>query len=313
MLPPDTDRNADPPSRGDARSRARRLIHRIEQRYGLGSEQAGEPGAAAVNDTVGAVPSEEQMLVNEALVAKVMRCERSGEALRASERKLQRLLAYQRQLKEDERRRVSGEIHDVLGQNLLALRLDVATFHQRTGALHPRLHEWAGSALANLDQTLRTVRALIADLRPYEIELGLQAAIEWELNRFRRMSGVDCHVEIDSRLRNTELSDEQVLALYRALQECLTATARRGAASRVDVVLACSSGTLTMTVSDNGAGVDIQKGDADGLSLMLLRERVGALGGRVTVKAVPMHGTAVTICLPVVTPKRIKNYNVASG
>lgn len=93
----------------------------------------------------------EQTDVNQALVQKILQCTEAEEALRVSEGNLRALLAYQSGKREDERRRIAQDIHDTLGQNLLALRLDVVALHQRTGP--SRLHDRAGIALANLHVT----------------------------------------------------------------------------------------------------------------------------------------------------------------
>lgn len=302
MVPQDTDTGIAPPSTMDGSTRALRLIQKIERRYGLDRgvprPEPSPPLPLAALEQL----TEEQMLINEALVARIFKCERNGEALRASEQKLYQMVAHQRQIKEAERRRLSGELHDALGQNLLALRMDVATLYHRTGLFHPHLHEWTGSALANLDQTLLSVRTLIAQLRPFEIELGLEPAIEWELNRFQRASGIDCHLEIDSATREANLSEEEVLTLYRSLQEGLGNVAKHAHASRVDVVLRTANKKVTMSILDNGVGLQSeQDGQAQGFGLLEMRERVASLGGRVTVKSLQAHGMAVTVSIPLAT------------
>lgn len=137
-------------------ARALRLIRQIEARYGL------PPGSTAVTPMPAVAPpaagdahlTDEQMLVNEALVAKIFQIERAETALRESQQNLHDLLIHQLQLKEEERKRISTEIHDALGQNLMALRLDVSTLSQVTGDRHPRLH--ASSAPRSPTSTARS-------------------------------------------------------------------------------------------------------------------------------------------------------------
>lgn len=288
------------PSRVDRRApeRAIRLIRKIEARYGLESRYSPSP-----NPEVGG----DQMLVNEALVAKIFQCERAETALRESQQSLHDLLIHQLQLKDEERKRISMEIHDALGQNLLALRLEVATLSQVTGTRHPRLREWVDAALANIDSTIVTVRTMIAALRPFEIELGLEAAVEHELSQFRRSSAIPCHLAIDDRVGTLRLTDEQTLTIYRALQECLSNIARHARASRVDVVLRAMPATLTMAVSDNGVGLQRGvRGKREGYGLQAMRERVGALGGKVAMKSIRAHGTTVAVSIPLRTPDAAK-------
>ena len=296
LLPP-----RDEPDRR-ASARAARLIRKIEERYGLAPAQ--EPA----NSSEGAVDLSDpslraaQMLVNEALVAKIFQCERAESALRESQQNLHDLLIHQLQLKEDERKRISLEIHDALGQNLLALRLDVATLSQVTGQSQPQLKDWVGGALSNIDSAIVTVRTLIAALRPFEIELGLEAAIEYELSQFRRTSGIACHLAFDADLRQRHLTDQQILTIYRALQECLSNVSRHSHATRVDVVVRAPQSTLTMVVSDNGVGIQRDSRSKAGYGLQAVRERLASLGGTVLLKSVRAHGTSVSVSIPVAAP-----------
>lgn len=293
------------PEAGRDRQRALRLIRKIEARYGLlpAGPYCNAADAAAQPQPAMAQLRDEQMLVNEALVAKIFQCERAETALRASQESLHDLLIHQLQLKEVERKRVSQEIHDALGQNLLALRLDVATLAQVAGDSHPQLRAWVGTALDNIDSAIVSVRTLIAALRPFEIELGLEAAIEHELSQFRRTSGIASHFGVDQRVRELHLTDEQTLTIYRALQECLSNVARHSRATRVDVILRALPASLTMVVSDNGIGVRRgSRGKPDGYGLRAMRERLASLGGKLVLKSVRSHGTSVSVSVPLALP-----------
>lgn len=289
-------------------ARALRLIRMIEERYGLRSSSATAVPAELANGDGRAEPdgqalSDEQMLVNEALVAKIFQCERAETALRESQQKLHDLLMHQLQLKEEEHKRISLEIHDALGQNLLALRLEVAALSEVTGESNPRLRAWVGAALNNIDGAILTVRTLISALRPFEIELGLEAAVEHELSQFRRTSGIAIHFGIDPRVRDLQLNDEQILTIYRVLQECLSNVARHSRASRVDVVLRALPSSLALVVSDNGIG--LQRGSrskSGGYGLQAVRERLAALGGKVALKGLRSHGTSVSVSIPLAAP-----------
>ena len=296
------------PPRDDAdrrgTERALRLIRKIEARYGLASAPVpAQPKACAGGvDLSEPALCAEQMLVNEALVARIFQCERDELALRESQQSLHDLLIHQLQLKEEERKRISLEIHDALGQNLLALRLDVATLSQVTGRKQPELADWIGGALSNIDSAILTVRTLIAALRPFEIELGLEAAIEYELSQFRRTSGIACHAVIDEQVTKLALADYQILTMYRALQECLSNVTRHARASRIDVVVRVVDATLTMVVSDNGVGIQAGGRDKSGYGLQALRERLASIGGEVMLKSVRAHGTSVSVAMPLAAP-----------
>lgn len=243
----------------------------------------------------------DQAEVNEALVARIFQCERAEQALRASEQKLHDLLSHQLNTREQERKRISREIHDSLAQNLLALRLDVSALHQHTADKQPRLHDWVGYALDNLDVTIRAVRQLINDLRPLQLELGLLAAVEWELKKFTRSSGILATIAASAELTELAMDDECVLAVYRALQEFLNNIYRHSLASRADVVLSISGNTLSMTVSDNGVGFDpALPPKSSSFGLLGIRERVATLGGALAISSSRSHGTTMILTVPII-------------
>ncbi len=246
---------------------------------------------------------QDQTDVNEALVQKVFQCERAEEALRVSEGKLHALLAHQLGNREDERRRIALEIHDTLGQNLLALRLDVAALHQHTLGRQSRLHSWVGAALHNLDTTISSVRQLIADLRPFQLELGLQAALEWEIDKFRRDEGIACTVVGVDALHDVAIDDAQLLTVYRVLQECLANVARHATATAVHITANVAEKILNINLVDNGIGIDPVNPPAPAFGLMGMRERLSDAGGAFVLAPAAPHGTAVTITIPLLAQK----------
>jgi signal transduction histidine kinase len=264
-------------------------------------------GPGAFDDEVANAAAQlqhDQTEVNQALVRKIFQCEQAEEALRVSESKLHALLAHQFSQREEERRRIAQEIHDTLGQNLLALRLDAAILHQRTAAGQPRLHDRVSSALENLDGTIAAIKQLIADLRPFQLELGLQAALEWEIKRFERSSGIVCSAPCLAALQDIAIDEIQLLTLYRVLQECLSNIARHAGATAVGIDIDADQQQLTMRVADNGIGVDLSRAPAFGL--MGMRERLGDAGGSFAlgpVATVAPHGTAVTVTIPLFARK----------
>jgi signal transduction histidine kinase len=242
----------------------------------------------------------EQMLVNEALVARLLQSEKAEAALRESEHKLNELLAHQVATREEERKRIVREIDGTLGQNLLDLRMDISALHARTSHSHPRLHNWVDKALDNLDSTINSVSQIVAHMRPFQIELGLAAAVEWELNKFQRSSGVRCNLSLDARLDAMELGDEQTLALYRALQACLSNVFRHALASRVEVMVEIACDQVLMNVTDNGVGFDTSRPrKSNSYSLLDIEKRIVGLGGRLVVTSSNPHGTTVTLSIPV--------------
>ncbi|KQQ86858.1 CHASE domain-containing protein [Massilia sp. Leaf139] len=228
--------------------------------------------------------------------------EMTGE-LRASEAKLQktndnlrRLAAHAESIKESERKRIAREIHDDLGQNLLALRIEVDLLASRTDARHPRLHTRARWMLEQIDATIKSVRQIINDLRPNVLDLGLTAAVDWQIAEFQRRTGVACELVSHNDLH---VSDRCATTLFRILQESLTNVSRHARATKVRVELAVDAESISMTVSDNGIGLSKAGGQKPGsFGLVGIEERVRILGGKCIITSGPNAGTTVHVSIP---------------
>ncbi len=230
--------------------------------------------------------------------------EMTGE-LRASEAKLQktndnlrRLAAHAETIKESERKRIAREIHDDLGQNLLALRIEADLLASRTSGRHPRLHARARWTLEQIDATIKSVRQIINDLRPHVLDLGLTAAVDWQIAEFQRRTGIACELVSDGR--ELHVSDRCATTLFRILQESLTNVSRHARATSVRVELALDEESITMTVSDNGIGLHKGGGQKPGsFGLVGIEERVRILGGKCLITSRPNAGTTVHVAIPV--------------
>lgn len=254
--------------------------------------------------TADALLNVEQMFVNEALVHKVFECERKEVALRAAEKKLNRLLAHQFNTRENERKRFARELQDSLDQHLLALRLELAKLAAHTTASDASLQQCTETALTRLDSTIISVRQIIANMRPFQLELGLAAAVEWELAQFQRVVGLPCDLTLDPQMSGLVLPDETVAVLYRALQECLNNIQRHAMAQRVTVVVGIVNDAVCMNVSDDGTGFDVDTPmPPQAYGILGMKQGIRAIGGYVIVGSSRSEGTRVTLSVPV-TPTR---------
>jgi signal transduction histidine kinase len=243
--------------------------------------------------------TEDQMLVNQALVEKIFACERAEIALRQSERKLHDLLAHQHVTREDERKQISRRLHDSLAQNLLALRMDIVMMHKQTTSRHYRLRDRIGAALDNIDVTLRSVKELLGELRPACLELGLLATIEMELRKFTRASAIAFDLHADPSLNDLVLDEEEVLTVHRVLQEALNNVCRHSLASRVNVQLEAGPDRLALTIADNGIGFDqAAPRKPNTYGLLDLVERIATHRGHLAVTSARGQGTEVRLHLP---------------
>jgi signal transduction histidine kinase len=234
----------------------------------------------------------------------VVLAENMTKELRASEAKLQmsnenlrRLAAHAENIKEEERKRIAREIHDDLGQNLLALRIEADMLCARTGERHVRLHTRVRATVHQIDATIKSVRQIINDLRPNVLDLGLSAAVDWQISEFRRRTGIEC--DLTATHQEIPVSDHCATALFRILQESLSNISRHAHATRVQVVLRFERDWIWMSVGDNGIGLHPQGRHKPGsFGLVGIEERVNILGGTFDIHSEPSSGTTIRVAVP---------------
>jgi signal transduction histidine kinase len=223
----------------------------------------------------------------------------SQSKLQLSHQKLRRLADHAYQIKEMERKRIAREIHDDLGQSLLVLRIEAELLAGRTKGTHSHLHKRARATLQQIDTTIKSVRQIINDLRPTVLDLGLSAAVEWQVNQFQRQTGIQCDI-LDGH-GEISLPDHCATAFFRILQESLTNIVRHANATHVTVELRLNGGWLSLTVRDNGCGLPPGGRNKYGsFGLVGIEERIVILGGTCAVFSEPDGGTTVTVSAPVI-------------
>ncbi|GAB3543691.1 hypothetical protein GCM10027343_17490 [Noviherbaspirillum agri] len=230
-------------------------------------------------------------------LAHIYEREQAEAALRQSQEELRELASYQERIKEDERKRIAREIHDELGQNLLALRIDIAMLHARTGATHPKLNKKVHAVLDQIDSTMKAMRAIINNLRPTVLDLGLNAAIEWQVKEFQRRTSIAC--ELDMPDRELAMDDGRATALFRILQESLNNVFRHARATKAKIELYDRGDRLFMRVADNGIGIFPGcRRKANSFGLVGIKERISTLGGEMAIETSPETGTTLTVSIP---------------
>jgi PAS domain S-box-containing protein len=234
---------------------------------------------------------------NTQLQQEVAERKRAETALHQSREQLRQLAEHLQNVKEDERKHIAREIHDELGQNLLALRIDVSLLAQRSAARHPRLHQRVNDVLANVDASIRSVRGIMNELRPAVLDLGLQAAMEWQVAEFRKRSGLDCLLVLPDDAVFRAIPNEVEIVLFRSLQEALTNIVRHAQASHVEVRLGVDGRRVRLTVADNGIGIaPPQRAKGGSFGLLGIGERAAALGGVFDVaRYMPGQGCTLTL------------------
>jgi signal transduction histidine kinase len=201
-------------------------------------------------------------------------------ALQQSQRQLRQLAEHLETAKEDERKRISRDIHDELGQNLLALRIDISMLAARTEHSHPHLHKRVAVVLGNIDATIKSVRGIMNELRPLVLDLGLQAALEWQIRDFKKRSGIACELRVPDEAVFADIGSKIDIVLFRIVQEGLTNVLRHARATRVDLCLQVELGQLILTIRDDGVGTTEEESKKSrGFGLIGIAERIVALGG----------------------------------
>ncbi|MDC8756810.1 sensor histidine kinase [Janthinobacterium fluminis] len=218
-------------------------------------------------------------------------------ALLDTQTSLCKLAALQDAIKENERRRIGRDIHDDLGQNLLAIKIDIALLRRSCAALHPQLHQKLGVVAENIELTIQSLRCIINDLRPTALEAGLKVAVERQLSEFSRISGIGCELDADGGALDGAANAELDTMVLRVLQESLSNVARHAKASAVQIGLHRNAAALTMTVRDNGVGMPSEHTPC-GCGLLGIKDRVAAAGGRFAIDSRPGQGTALSLSIP---------------
>jgi signal transduction histidine kinase len=204
----------------------------------------------------------------------------------------QQLVATQ----EEERKKLSRELHDHVGQMLTALRMELGRIDRLRSSTDSRVAGAVAESRQLVDNMVRTVRDLALGLRPSMLDdFGLQAALEWHVRDFGRRYGVPVELSVEGDFDG--VPEQHRTCVYRAVQEALTNCVRHARASRIAVAVNGKADVMTVTVSDDGIGIDPAQ-RRGGLGLRGIEERVRELQGTMTIRSAVGAGTTLTIRVP---------------
>ena len=227
---------------------------------------------------------------------------RTEEALRRSEKialqreQFQALAERLRRAREEERTRVSRDLHDQIGQILTAIKLDLTWMSRRLPKTNDEFADRLQGAIGLINDGVRSVRRICSGLRPGVLDdLGLAAAIEWQANEFSARTGIACAVAVPSS--DLVLDPDQATEFFRIFQECLTNVMRHAEARSVRVSLSEQDGHLVLIVADDGKGFS-ESEISGSLGFLGMKERAQVCGGTVEIASCPGNGTTVTLRVP---------------
>ncbi|MBI5602916.1 MAG: PAS domain S-box protein [Deltaproteobacteria bacterium] len=228
---------------------------------------------------------------------------KAEEALLEKQNQLQALAIRMSEVEELERKEISRTLHDLVGQNLTALNLNlniaISMLPEKTSSIIIHRLE---DAQKLLEETTQHIREVMSDLRPSVLDdFGLLAALYWYGERFKALTGIE--INIEGKDFPPRLSPTMESIIFRIAQEALTNVSKHAGADQVDIVLEERPGKVQLTISDNGWGFLFKGfrlgGEKRGWGLATMKERAAALGGDLAILSEPGKGTRIILQLPV--------------
>ena len=198
---------------------------------------------------------------------------------------------------EEERKMLSRELHDEIGQSLTALRIELGNLQRSRSAPGEEFDRHLEETKKLAEHTLRSARSISMGLRPSMLdELGLGPALQWQVREFSRRFNISVRLELHSDLQ--DLPDQHRTYLYRIVQEGLTNCARHSQAKNIRIVVEDTADEITIMVADDGVGFRVNERSRAGLGLLGISERVRELGGRFDIDSAPGRGAKLHVALP---------------
>ena len=196
---------------------------------------------------------------------------------------------------ENERKRIARELHDEMGQGLMALRFYLGTLLRQAadGPLRTRAEE----AMALLDDTIEGLRRIIGSLSPKPLEnLGLIGAIRKEVKALSKQTGMKSHLAFPRDL--CFLPEDVELAVYRSVQEALNNISKHSGAHHFGVTIELRDGTLMLRIDDDGRGFSAKVSASEGFGVRGMNARIKELAGSMRIRSRKGGGTIIDIEIP---------------
>jgi signal transduction histidine kinase len=249
-------------------------------------------------------------------VLRMTKLERHSEQQRLrteeAERELRRLSRQLVHAQEEERKAISRELHDEVGQMLTGLRMELRGLQDLRTAPEEEFIVHLDGAKRLAEQSLRSLRDIAMGLRPSLLDdLGLGPAVQWQARQFSKHTSIPVNVNVD-RLHEP-LPEEHRTCIYRIVQEALTNCARHARAKTIDIAIDGSGVGISVVVKDDGVGFNPDQVRGRGLGLTGMQERVMDLGGELMVVSQVSKGTVLSAKIPIPTEATPNEYSSSVG
>jgi len=218
-----------------------------------------------------------------------------------SQAALRQLTAHLQTIREEERTFIAREIHDELGQQLTCLKMDASWLSKKCDTNESDTKSRLHGMISMIDETVKTVRRIASELRPGILDdLGLIAAIEWQNKEFAKHAGIEAKFKSD--IWDVAIDKKVATGVFRVYQEALTNVARHSQASALETSISVQNNLLTLQISDNGIGFDLETvKHKSTLGLLGMQERVLMFGGAIDFSSNTKNGTTITVKAPLIS------------
>lgn len=216
---------------------------------------------------------------------------------------LRQLSAHLQTAREEERKSIARDMHDELGQMLTGLRMDVVWLRKNVNIIDETVSFRFERTLELLNETRQAMRRISTSLHPVILEdLGLIAALEWQVKEFEKRSGITTTFSYKSAaINDKEITASLKIGIYRVFQESLTNVAKHAEARNADCSLKRKEDYLILSISDDGKGfVPDEIKEKKTLGLVSIRERAIMMGGNYEIHSIPGEGTTILLTVPII-------------
>ncbi|MEJ0101921.1 MAG: PAS domain S-box protein [Bacteroidota bacterium] len=224
---------------------------------------------------------------------------KAQEKIKETTEQLRQLTAHLQDIREEERKRIGREIHDELGQQLTAIKMDIAWIDKKIPGDAGLIKSKLKNVIGLLDGSNQSIRRILSELRPGILDnRGLLEAIEWLSRQFTANTGIP--VEFTSTERELKLPEPLAICTFRVYQEALTNILRHARAGKVWTSLNITGNTITISINDDGTGFDpTSVKNNKSFGILGMKERVLSVGGKFELISSPGKGTTIIISLPI--------------